>query len=283
MDEEGLTMAKQEQSLTDTGKLEKQSVTTQTTNGKHVASSPQNSNEDVSMENAKDSKPAKLSDAYSDYTVMPESSWPPPIFVKRNATPQERFYLENRWHSQWSYYDSKATENKNTHFLYQRIVVIGSLIIPALVSLNSTIARFLAALINAGDPAAEALWRIVVDSFTVAISLAVAGSAALESLYKYGDNWSSYRAAAEELQSEKNFYDMKAGPYASNPTPFTTFVERVENIIAKQNGSYFQAVQQQLQKQAQSNENLVQSFLTGEDDEAERAEAVTSETSYPAG
>src|SRR5690606_17353623 len=127
----------------------------------------------------------------------------------------------------------------------QRIVVIGALVIPALVSINSTLARFLAGMFNNGDINAEAMWRIGVDSITVIVSLLVAGAAALESLYKYGENWNSYRSAAEELQAEKNFYDMQSGPYANNPNSFSTFVERVEGIVANQNGKYFQAVQRQ--------------------------------------
>lgn len=202
---------------------------------------------------------------YEEWIVMPDSAWPPPIFIKKSAPPRERFYLEKRWHSQWSYYDSKATENKNVYFLYQRLVVIGALIIPALVSINSTLARFLAGVFNGGDESAEAMWRIGMDSITVMVSLMVAGAAALESLYKYGENWSSYRSAAEELQAEKNFYDMQSGPYANNANPFSTFVERVEGIVANQNGKYFQAVQQQLQKQGDENENIVASFKSGDE------------------
>lgn len=213
--------------------------------------------------------PPNTSGNFEEWTLDPSGAWPPPIFIKRTTTPRERFYLEYRWHSQWAFYDTKATQNKSTYYWYQRIVVIGSLIIPALVSLNSTIARFIADAFNMPGPDAETMIRIGVDSVTVFISLAVAGSAALESLYKYGENWSSYRSAAEELQAEKNFYDMGAGPYQNNPTPFATFVTRIEGIIANQNGKYFQAVQSQIAKQAEQNDNLVEAFLTGDDDDDE--------------
>ncbi len=234
------------------------------------------------MENKSPTNITTPDGSYEEWVVMPDSAWPPPIFIKKNAPPRERFYLEKRWHSQWSYYDSKATENKDTYFLYQRIVVIGALIIPALVSINSTLARFLAGVFNNGDVTAEAMWRIGVDSITVIVSLLVAGAAALESLYKYGENWSSYRSAAEELQAEKNFYDMQSGPYANNPNPFSTFVERVEGIVANQNGKYFQAVQQQLQKQSDDNENIVASFRAGDEGDDEYELSVQSSPTQPA-
>jgi hypothetical protein len=204
---------------------------------------------------------------YEEFLLMPDAAWPPPIFIRKSVSAQERFYISNRWHSQWSYYDKKAGEAKNTYYRYQAIVVIGSLIIPALVSLNSTLARGLAGIFSQGDLEAEAMFRVVVDMITVVVSLMVAGAAALESLYKYGDSWSSYRSAAEELQAEKYFYDMLAGPYANNPNPFATFVERTEGIVANQNGKYFQAVQQQIQKQAAQNDDLVERYKVGEDKE----------------
>ncbi|MEM9953575.1 MAG: DUF4231 domain-containing protein [Chloroflexota bacterium] len=203
---------------------------------------------------------------FEDWTFKPSGAWPPPVFLKPNATPRERFYIEYRWFSQWDYYDKKASEAKSTYYRYQTIVVIGALLIPALVSLNSAIARFIADLVAGGSADSEAIIRIGVDTVTVFVSLLVAGSAAIESLYKFGDTWNSYRSAAEELQAEKNVYDMSAGPYESNPNPFATFVTRVEGIVANQNGKYFQAVQAQIAKQSEENENLVESFLTDDDE-----------------
>lgn len=241
-------------------------------------------NEASSMANQSPTTPHPSSNEnFDDWVVMPESAWPQPIFMKKNVNPKERFYLEYRWYSQWSFYDSKATQNKNTYFYLQRWVVIGSLIIPALISLNSAIARFITEFIPTTQASAaetENIVRIGVDAITVVLSLSVAGAAAMESLYKYGENWSSYRSAAEELQAEKNFYDMSAGPYAISPNPFATFVERVEGIVANQNGKYFQAVQAQIAKQTEDNEDIVDDFLSGDDDGDDDV-AVTQSTALP--
>ena len=63
--------------------------------------------------------------------------------------------------------------------------------------------------------------------------------------------------------------------------PFATFVERIEGIVANQNGKYFQAVQAQIAKQAEENEEIVASFIDTDDNEYELSVArqpATSET-----
>ncbi|MEL6307322.1 MAG: DUF4231 domain-containing protein [Chloroflexota bacterium] len=226
-----------------------------------------------------------------------ENNWPPPVFIRQTATMREKFFIENRWHAQWAYYDQKASEFKSRYYYYQTIVVVGSLVIPALISLNSAIARGLAAGIlaisgNAGDAAAlaqaETYWRIIIDALTVMLSLCVAGAAALEGLYKYGESWNSYRAAAEELQAEKSFYDMGAGPYENSARAFSIFVERVEGIITKQNGNYFQAVQQSIKQQSEENSELIANFKSDEDgdgdiDYEETVTVTSTTTTNPAG
>jgi hypothetical protein len=162
---------------------------------------------------------------YEDYQLLPDAPWPPPIFVKQKISPQERYYIEHRWYSQWSFFDSKATQNKNRYYRTQLIVGLGSVTVPVLVGIKST------------DALADSVLYIV----TVIISLAVAMSTAIESLYTFGDNWRSYRSAAEDLHQEKSLYDVKAGRYANNPQGFLRFVERCEEIIAQQNGRWVQS------------------------------------------
>lgn len=161
---------------------------------------------------------------YNDYQLLPEAPWPPPIFVRKSISPQERYYIEHRWYSQWSFFDKKANENKNRYYRTQLIVGIGSVTVPVLVGIN-----------------AEGIADSVLYFVTVIISLAVAMATAVESLYTFGDNWRSYRSAAENLHQEKSLYDVKAGRYANNPQAFMRFVERIEEIIAQQNGRWIQS------------------------------------------
>jgi hypothetical protein len=201
---------------------------------------------------------------YNDYKMMPESPWPPPIFVRKNVSPEERYYLEHRWNSQWRFFDKKATENKTLYFRTQLIIGIGSVIVPALVSFNPTLASLLAQVIPS---LTESLARNLVDLVTVVVSLSVAVSAAIESLNKYGENWGTYRQAAEELQAEKSLYDVNAGQYANTTDRFPRFVEQCEGIIAKQNGRYMQTVERQNQESAARTQKILEQRDKDTDDE----------------
>lgn len=169
------------------------------------------------------------SGTYDEYVIKPNASWPPPVFAKRNITPQERYYLENRWFSQWKYFDARADDNKRRYFLYQWIIGAGSVAVPILVTIRTQ-----------NIIVTESIYII-----TIIISFAVAYSAAVEGLYKYGEMWRSYRQAAEELLAEKSFYDMGSGRYLGLPDPFARFVERTEEIIAQQNGRFIQSTERQ--------------------------------------
>ncbi len=188
---------------------------------------------------------------YKEYLAQPEAPWPPPIFVKRNVTAEEKFYIENRWYAQWRYYDKKSSENKQSYHFFQRVIVIGSVTVPVLVGTGPSIAAY----VN-NEP-----WvRALLDMATVVISLAVALSAAIEGLYKYGEYWSNYRKAAEELLQEKHLYDVRSGGYANTSDPFLRFVERCEGIIAKQNGQYFQTVEKQQSEAAKQTAEILEKY-----------------------
>lgn len=181
------------------------------------------------------------------YTLTPKGTWPPPIFVNPNAGELERHYIEFRWHAQWDWYDRKASEAKTQHQRLQRITVIGSTVITALVAFTPPVN------VTNAIPWLEDVLKVV----TVVISLAVGLSAGFEGLYKHGDNWRNYRGAAEEMLREKSMYDVKSGPYRKTKVPFQLFVQRIEEIITKQNGTFLQLaddVQQQGQ-QGQQGQN----------------------------
>lgn len=184
---------------------------------------------------------------YEDYKLFPDASWPPPVFIRKNVGPHERFYIENRWHSQWSFFDKKASQNKRNYIRLQLIIGIGSVTVPVLVGIR-----------------VEGYFREILYLSTVFISLAVAIAAAIENINKYGENWRSYRQAAEDLKQEKSLYDIRAGRYADIPAPFARFVERTEEIIAQQNGRWIQSTEKQ---QTQSAEQIQEILDSGESDD----------------
>jgi hypothetical protein len=158
-----------------------------------------------------------------DEKKLLEAAWPPPLYTPANATLAEKFYLKQRWQSQWLWYDKKAAENKNKHQFLQVVIGVGSVAVPVLLGIEA------------------------VRSYAVWVSLIVAAAASIENVKKYGDNWRSYRRAAENLSREKSLFDVNAGPYRAAKKPFARFVERCEEVIAQQNGQFYQREDQQTQ------------------------------------
>lgn len=157
------------------------------------------------------------------------TTWPPPLYLPDSAGVDEQYYLRYRWQSQWLWYDGKASENKLKHQLLQVVIGVGSVSVPVLLGQASPLREM-------------AVW----------VSLIVAAAAAIENVKKYGDNWRSYRQAAEDLSREKSLYNVAAGPYKAAKRPFARFVERCEDVIAQQNGRFYQRPEdQQAQPQAQ--------------------------------
>jgi len=157
---------------------------------------------------------------YSIFT--PEEHWPPPIYIHPTATPEELYYIEHRWHAEWSYYDKKASQAKKSFQRVQLTITVGSAAVPVLVGIQAL-----------DDRLDFALYLI-----TILISFLVAAASAIETVKKYGDDWRTYRSAAEELGREKALYDVRTGPYRRSKNPFLLFVERCEEVVAKQNGAW---------------------------------------------
>lgn len=154
--------------------------------------------------------------------LKPESQWPPPIYIDPNASPEEIYYMENRWYAQWEYYDKRATVAKRAAQRLQLTITVGSAAVPVLVGIQAIDSRV----------------DFALYTVTIIISFLVAGSSAIETVKKYAEAWRSYRTATEELMREKALYDVKSGPYRKSTNPFLLFVERCEDVIAKQNGIF---------------------------------------------
>lgn len=154
--------------------------------------------------------------------LEPSNRWPPPLYVRAEADSREVYYMQHRWYSQWKWYDDKAATAKQVYQRIQLTITVGSAVVPVLVGIQAIDARV----------------DLALYVVTIVVSLSVAAASAIETVKKYGDAWRSYRTATEELQREKSMYDMMAGPYRRSTNPFLLFVERCEDIMAKQNGNF---------------------------------------------
>ena len=95
--------------------------------------------------------------------------------------------------------------------------------------------------------------------FPVALVVGILGASiavisAVISLNKFQENWTEYRTTCESLKHEKFLYLTKADPYHEE-NPFPLFVQRVENLISKENSAWSQYVQTNIENTKTRSDN----------------------------
>lgn len=141
----------------------------------------------------------------------------------------QEHYLRARWLDQVLWMERTAGRARKRYYALRLVTVLGAVVIPALVSLNLT-----------GHVEEVAGW------LTFAISLVVAGSAAVEAFFHYGARWRHYRGTVERLKSEGWTYAELSGHYnhpdATHRSAFNDFVTRVEQTLGQEAEEYVEGV-----------------------------------------
>jgi hypothetical protein len=124
-------------------------------------------------------------------------------------------YLSERLEDQRKWHSNKATWNKNRFYVVEIITLAAGALIP---------------IVNVLDVLPEGWVRIT--SALLASAIVVANG--ISKLYKFQENWLSFRALAEVLKREKEFYANEIGEYAvrGDRERNRILVERVENLLA---------------------------------------------------
>lgn len=127
----------------------------------------------------------------------------------------EKEYLTDRLEDQITWYDKKSCWNQKW---YKRLKA-SEIVISALIPFASGFIL-------------EPLWgKYLIGTLGLTVTIL----ASLMSILKFQENWISYRTTCETLLHEKYFYETKTGPYSEEQNPLSTLVERVENLISKEN------------------------------------------------
>ena len=129
-------------------------------------------------------------------------------------------YLSGRYREQVEWYDKQAALNKR--WAIRLRIAAGAC---GLVS---------AFLIQMGAHGLAAPMRYWFDAATV-FSMLVALIGVINGAYDFHRNWINYRTTCETLRKEKSYYEARAYDYADADDPDRLFVERVENIISREN------------------------------------------------
>ncbi len=134
---------------------------------------------------------------------------------------RQREFLKLRWLEQLAWMESKAGKAQRFYYRLRLITIVGAVVVPALVALNSLDGW-------PGNAAQIGAWIV---------SLVVAVSAAVEGFFQFGQRWRNYRSTAERLKTERWLYLQLAGPYAtvdgSDADAYRTFASRVEELVQK--------------------------------------------------
>ena len=126
---------------------------------------------------------------------------------------------------QLDWYDKKAVSNKAWHMRLSLIIIV---------------AGTATTVVQLWSPTPEGVhWTAWTSALLGAIVIAAKG---IDSLWKFDENWSTYRQAAEQLKRERRLYVNSIGPYQSCPdenSAFQIFAKRIEQIIATEENIFW--------------------------------------------
>ena len=127
-------------------------------------------------------------------------------------------YIKDRFQQQLDWMSAKSEKNQVKYRTLRVMTLFCAISVPFLTGYVSDERWYL---------------KVVIGTLGVVIAF----SEGLLSLYKYHDNWLTYRNSVNALNREKVMYDTQSGVYykVSPDDAFRTFVNNVENILANEN------------------------------------------------
>ena len=135
----------------------------------------------------------------------------------------ENEYIEQRVNDQIDWYSQKSKINKNCHNWSKGLIITFSALIP----------------FAAGFISIETKWLIYIIAILGFLISILTG---ISSLLKFQEKWIKYRTTSETLKHEKFLYLTKSGPYDNTDNAFKIFVNRIENLISKENSAWNQYI-----------------------------------------
>lgn len=137
-------------------------------------------------------------------------------------------YLKNRLDDQINWYDKKSSQCQKMYKKLQLVSIIGAASIPLFSGYLSAETPYLKYLVGV-------------------LGLLVAVLAAVNNLYKYQENWITYRATCEGLKHEKYLYTTATSPYSIDGS-FNLLVQRVEMIMSEENSGWLEIAKKTAEK-----------------------------------
>lgn len=129
-------------------------------------------------------------------------------------------YISGRYDDQIRWHDRKAATNKRWYLGFQTSIVILSVVTSVMTALDLN--------------KQETMWWVT----PVVASALVAILTGLQKIFQLQELWIEYRMIAESLRRERYLHMARVGEYATLDSPNQLFVERVEEILSRQNRAW---------------------------------------------
>ena len=123
-------------------------------------------------------------------------------------------YMKERVDAQLLWYSKKSKSCQDTYKTLKLIELICAALVPFMAGMGTRI------------PLSE--WGIAVLGVVIALCVGVS------SLFRFHENWLTYRSTLEAMKQEKFLFLTSSGIYATEDA-FTLFVARFESLIAAEN------------------------------------------------
>ena len=148
----------------------------------------------------------------------------------------EEEYLKQRVDEQIEWYDKKSQSAQKWHKRLRAIEITCAAVIPFLAGLGDKVTN----------------GPIIIGLLGVVIAVC----AGLSHIHKYQENWITYRTTCESLKHEKYLFITDSKSYVDYDA-YSTFVERVESLISKENSQWSRVTHDKKGKTTTSPEEAV--------------------------
>jgi len=175
--------------------------------------------EPINSELIKKEKKSSKKNSYSDYLKQEMGD----LIDKLDLSDLQKRFMKARWLDQLLWLESRSTKSRNRYYNLRLLTIIGGVIVPALVSVNSANVQ-------------PTKLKEIFGWTALGLSQAVAVSAAIEELFHYGESYRRYRNTAEAMKIEGWQFFQLSGPYSvakSHSEIYATFAANVETLIQK--------------------------------------------------
>jgi len=127
-------------------------------------------------------------------------------------------YVNGRYCDQIKWYDEKSNYNHSAYTKLQWTLIVFSAMTPVLIAISFGLSDY-----------SYLKWIAVITAIIVTITSSVLR------IFKFHENWITYRTTCETLKKEIHYYKANVGEYYNNKDKEATFVQRVESLISQEN------------------------------------------------